>query len=713
MLKKTLIGLGLLIVVLVIAAVAIVNLVDVNRFKPQIERFVQDRYQRTLRFDGDLGVDLFPKLALSLPRATLSEHAGPGEVASIAKARVGVAVLPLLRGEIVADKVTVEGLKARIERRKDGSLSIDDLIGTKAPPPASDRPAPPAEPSTALPRFDIGGLAVTGGQVVFEDQQAGRTVTVERLDLDTGRVANKSETPISLKLAFAGTAPAARGSLTLKGAANLDLDNRVYGASNVDAVLEATMQLAEGRELQASTVASRLNGTADAMTLDRLAIDATTKKGAGVVQLKLATPVRASVQAGTLDMSALAGSIVVTDPSLPQKTASMEITGTVAANNEQETLQAELNGKGEGSALVAKVQAKGFGQPKVAFEVTADQFDVDRFFPARAAPGSSGAGSSGAGAPSGAGSGSATSGTPTADAPIDLSALADLDLSGSLAVGRLQARGLTVSDLQVKVKAAQGRLDAAPITAALYGGKLNGTSAIRAGATPDANRIDADVDLTGVSIGPLLRDVARQDLLEGSGNLKLVLNTGGGTVDAMKRGLDGSARLALRNGAIKGINLAETIRSARNLLRSGKSESKASDASKKTDFTELDVSFKIVDGVATSSDLDVKSPLLRIGGEGRVDLVASRVDYTVRASVVGTSTGQDGKDLAELRGVTLPVRLTGPFDQVDWQIDWETAGREALKSRAAAELRDRLKTDDLEGKAREKLGDALKGLFKR
>jgi AsmA protein len=208
--------------------------------------------------------------------------------------------------------------------------------------------------------------------------------------------------------------------------------------------------------------------------------------------------------------------------------------------------------------------------------------------------------------------------------------------------------------------------------------------------------------------------VADKDLLEGQGNVKLRLNGDGGTVGAIKRSLDGTAALNLQNGAIKGINLGETIRNTRNLLQGGgKSETKASDSSQKTDFTELGVSFVIKDGIATSNDLDVKSPLLRIGGEGRADLVASTLDYTVRASVVATSTGQGGRDLEGLRGVTIPVRLTGPFDQLAWQIDWETAGKEALKGRAKEELQKRLGTDDLEGKAKEKAMDALKGLFKR
>ena len=281
----------------------------------------------------------------------------------------------------------------------------------------------------------------------------------------------------------------------------------------------------------------------------------------------------------------------------------------------------------------------------------------------------------------------------------------------------MQARGIKATDLNVVMKAAKGKLDVAPISAALYGGRLAAKAGVKAGATPAGNRIDASVDLTGIAIGPLLKDVADKDLLEGRGNVKLVLDTGGAGVQAMKRGLDGTAAVDLRDGAIKGINLGETIRSARSLLQGGQSETRAADASKKTDFTAMTVSFVIKDGIATSNDLDLRSPLIRVGGEGRADIGASRLDYTVRASVVATSSGQGGKELADLNGVTIPVRLAGPFDNLGWEIDWQTAGKEALKSRATSELKERLKTDELEQKAKEKLGDklgdSLKGLFKR
>jgi AsmA protein len=76
--------------------------------------------------------------------------------------------------------------------------------------------------------------------------------------------------------------------------------------------------------------------------------------------------------------------------------------------------------------------------------------------------------------------------------------------------------------------------------------------------------------------------------------------------------------------------------------------------------------------VAHSDDLDVKSPLLRIGGAGRFDIGRGTIDYTARATVVAVPPGLDTGDLAALRGVTVPVRLTGPFEAIDWKIEWSS-----------------------------------------
>ena len=68
----------------------------------------------------------------------------------------------------------------------------------------------------------------------------------------------------------------------------------------------------------------------------------------------------------------------------------------------------------------------------------------------------------------------------------------------------------------------------------------------------------------------------------------------GVTVSAIKKALNGSAALNLADGALKGINIGETIRNAKAKLGSLKGETtQASNAVDKTDFTELKASFAI------------------------------------------------------------------------------------------------------------------------
>jgi AsmA protein len=230
-----------------------------------------------------------------------------------------------------------------------------------------------------------------------------------------------------------------------------------------------------------------------------------------------------------------------------------------------------------------------------------------------------------------------------------------------------------------------------------------------------------------VQIEPLMKDAIDKDLLEGRGNVKLVVTTAGASVDGMKRALAGNAALQLRDGAVKGINIAQKLRDAQSLLSVagvGKSTSHEANAAEKTDFSELSATFAIKDGVATNSDLDAKSPLLRLGGAGKIDIGAGRMDYVARVSVVGTLKGQDGRTIDQLRGATIPVRVAGPFEKLSYGIDYSGAAQEALKSKLNEQLQRQLgggsqstpqsgATPDKPASSRDRAKDLLKGLLGR
>ena len=127
--------------------------VDVNYFKPQIAGFVADRYKRTLTFEGDLKLTLFPSVGVSLPVVRLSEPNQPEQnAASLNAARVSVALLPLLKGDVQADSITVDGLQAKVVRNADGTLSIDDLLGPVRPKPHRKPTSSPKPPRMARSR---------------------------------------------------------------------------------------------------------------------------------------------------------------------------------------------------------------------------------------------------------------------------------------------------------------------------------------------------------------------------------------------------------------------------------------------------------------------------------------------------------------------------------------------------------------------------------
>lgn len=790
MLKKILIGVGAVVALLVVGAVALVAFVDVNAYKPQIEAYVKDNYQRTLKIEGDLRLSVFPRIALALPKTSLSSRAGDRVAASLDGARLSVALLPLLRRQIVVDTVRIDGLKAAVERRRDGTTSIDDLIK-----PGGDKPAEPAQ-TAAPPKFEIGGVELTNAELTLNDLQAGNTITLTKLELKTGRIAPQGRTPVMFSTNFSSTRPAAQGEARIKGDLDIDLVNNAFGAQDLEAFVKGTIDkqavdvsaklgqakydgasgavsvtkldakgkgrfgtvaLDDGRiqapalafdpvrrvlsvggldvsakgrlgadafeaklvaprieadeskasgdrvqanvklvagaatspNVEAKLVLEGISGNAKQLAIGRLAVDGNLQQGARRVVAAIASPATASIDAHTFALTKLAGNVDIEDPAIPQKTVKLPLTGAFAIDAKKQVVDARFTTKFDETTLATEFGVRGFATPRITFDAGADKLDIDRYFPpAKPGPGNDSA-------------------DPREDPKVDLSALKDLNVAGEARVAQLKARGVKANNVQLVVRIANGRLDVAPLTAALYGGSLRATAT----AAAAGNRIGVDANLTGVSIGPLLRDALDRDILEGTGNVKLVATTAGATVGGLKRGLNGSGALALRDGAIKGVNIAAKLREARSFLSARKEDSARASSAEKTDLSELAASFTIKDGVATSNDLDGKSPLLRLAGAGKVDLGAGTLDYTAKVAVVGTLKGQDGRELTELRGVTVPVRLHGPFEKLSYNIDWGSVAQEALKAKATEQLKQKV-APQLQDQ-RDKLRDQLKGLLRR
>jgi AsmA protein len=234
--------------------------------------------------------------------------------------------------------------------------------------------------------------------------------------------------------------------------------------------------------------------------------------------------------------------------------------------------------------------------------------------------------------------------------------------------------GLNYIDAQVRISAAElgigeARFAPAAIDAALasgvlkanfpnlraYGGQVNGQLTVDLSGDSPAYALSCD--LVGVRALPLLQSAADFDKLDGKLQAKLALRSAGNSQRAIMSNLSGIVFANFQDGAIRGLNVAQMVRSLTSGTLSGWQQGKE----QTTDLSQLSASFRIDKGQATSSDLNLVGPLVRMTGAGTIDLAAKTLAFRVEPKLVMTTEGQGRA--ADPVGLGIPVVIDGPWSE--------------------------------------------------
>ncbi len=744
------------LVVLVVGAVAFIALtVDPNEYKPDLIKMVKDHTGRTLTVSGDIELKFYPKIGAAVQGVTLSAPNSDQRFAQVDEARVALALLPLLSKQFIVDEVTLTGLEADLVKYKNGSTNFDDLLGEKTKETTKPKEAEPTKPAK-MPAIDIGGIALRDATVGWQDQTNGTQLRASNVNLNTGRIASGVPGKMDFSARVDGTQPKLALQINLQAGYRFDIEKGAAQLSNMDltaegdaAALDALQLHVKGdtagfdrnagrvdltgveatarsgdmldarftvpkllispdrseskpiavdlkyktpeRAIEAHVVLSALNAAGKQIQFASADIDMQLKQDTLAVTGKIGSPVLLDLDAKRLQLATIVGDFVFSGPKVPNKSAKLHLEGSKHVDWGQETAQADLRARLEDGTVNAKFAVKGFDSPAVKFDVNADRLNIDRYLPP-ADKAQAGAGSSG-----GAKGGSAASSPAAKESPIDLGWLKTLQAQGGVKVGELVVSNIKAQNVNVNVDADKGHLAVSPIRANLYRGSLQGSAVVNA----HRNSYVIKQRLVGVNIGPLLRDVAEKDLLEGRGNVELDLQTVGTTPDALKRALGGTASVVLKDGAVKGFNLAEALRKAKAVLGSRSAAEEQAKGGEQTDFSDLSASFKVQNGIAHNNDLLLRSPFLRVNGSGDVNIPESSLDYQVKASLVNTSTGQGGKGLDKVGSITVPVTISGPTDSLKYRLDTRALVEDRAKDELRRQLERRLggKQDAQQGEA--------------
>jgi AsmA protein len=737
---------ALAVIVLILGAIAYIALTfDPNAYKSQVIQAVKDSKQRTLKLDGDIKLHFFPSIGVSLGKVALSEFQSEKEFVSVERASVSLKLLPLLVKQIVVDEVAVSGVRAQIIKYKNGKTNFDDLTSKEAAPVPT---AAPAAAASSPMQFDIASVQLDKTEVSYIDEATGARYSVKDLSLKTGRIADDVPGRIDFAAHILANQPKLDIVAQIKTTLTFNLEKNTFRAQGLDlqvngkalditdlsvkaggdasahpAAQEFSMNkftlMANGVKgkdrFEASLNAPDLNltkdkfsgngivlnakldgalgnvvaalslpdveGSARTFKISSLLLNVDLKQPDQAFKLKLTSPVTGSIEAQQFNLSDLRLALNATGDKLPGKSIDSELKGGIRADIGRQNIEANLEGGLLQSQIKAKLAVKNFNVPTIRYDLEIDQFDADPYMPKKTAESGQQAKSK--------------KGEP--EQPFDLSALKTLNVEGSLRVGSLKAANIKLAQLRVDVKASNGQMNIAPLSAKMYQGSLDGKASVNA-ATYD---FAINGKLTGIEVAPLAKDAADLELVEGKGNILLDVTTKGNTVSGLKKALNGKASVDLANGAIKGINLSKLVQGLQSLSKDTKTQTLGVDKNEKTEFSEFKASFKIRNGVAHNDDLAVKSIVLRITGNGDIDIGHDNLNFNAKAIFAKTEQG---------RTATLPVGVSGSFDDLKFKVDYSALLVDIAKQKID-EKKGQIK-EDARNKAREELKKGLKGLFK-
>jgi AsmA protein len=712
-LLKIILGLAaLLIAIVVIAAIVLPMVIDPNDYKDEIATTVEEQTGRALSIEGDITLSVFPWLGLDIGPTQFSNAAGfdAPYMARMEAVQVRVKLLPLLRKQLEVDTVRLTGLRLNLGKNKQGQTNWDDITAhlekegekTQQPDGAGDKVG--GEPAgQALDRLAIGGIEVSDAQLRWDDRSTDSRYDINELSFTTGAIEPGEAFDLDLHFEVAATQPPVNGHFELGGeilvAAGLDAVTITAATFGLDLQGEGV----PGGELNAAmTTNVKLDLAAQTLSLTDIALEAGGLKIGGHVDGTAITGEDPHFN-GVLTIAGFVPRELL--QALGQespRTADSAVLGKADATltwdaSLQHFAATALTLHLDDSTLEGNARVDGFEAPAITFTAALDQIDLDRYLPPEEETEADTRG--------GGGKAASTPADGSNDLPLDT--LRDLNLDGRLGIGRLQAFKLQSRDIEIQIKSKDGVLKINPLGAKLYNGSVQGD--VTLDVRKDTPRFSVNEKLTGVQAGPLLKDLTGKEQLLGTASVKANLSGVGLSSEQIRQTLDGTAGFEFTDGAVKGVNIASLIRSARAKIKGEPAPEET--GPNQTDFALMKGTTTVTKGKVRNDDLLLKSPLLRITGAGKVSLPKETIDYTLTTKFVGSLKGQGGEEMEELKGVSIPVHVGGTFSKPTYAPDLAAVLQDAAKAEVEK------KVEKEKQKLQKKLGDdltdkLLKDLFK-
>jgi AsmA protein len=612
------------VIVVVIAALLIIPMfVDVQKYKPELEKWVSETTGRPFSVGDDLELSLFPWAGVSFSDLHLGNMSGFAEkdFVTIKSFEVRLKLLPLIFRDLQVKRFVLNEPRIVLVKNKKGRVNWEFPKTTNdAEKDAKVPVGKTSEKGLPISSLTVGDFSLKNGVVLWIDHSTNTRKELAQINLTLKDVA--LDRPV--KMVF--SAQMDKQPLSLEGSVGPVASGLEGGSVPMDLSVKALKELS-----------MRLKGGLESPT--------TTPSVDVDIEVAEFSPRKLIVALGQTF------TVATSDPKALNRVA---LKAHVKANSENISISNGILNLDE-SKLNFTMKASEFSRPVLAFDLNLDRINLDRYIPPQTEK-----------------KPATAQKTQEAKKKTDYTPLRRLVMDGQLKIGKLIMSNAKIQDIFLKVSAKNGIVNLDPLKLKMYQGNVAGKAALN--VKEDTPKSNLNLDVNNIQINPLLKDVLEKDILEGVTNAQLTLAMIGDNAALIRKNLNGKGKFVFNDGAIKGIDLAGMVRNIKAAFGAEKVTERP-----KTDFTELTAPFTIKNGVVNTPQTSMKSPLLRLIAAGNADLVNETLDFRVEPKVVGTIKGQG--DETQRTGITVPVVVSGTFAAPKFRPDLKSAVKQKLEKK--------------------------------
>ncbi|HGM5337304.1 TPA: outer membrane assembly protein AsmA [Serratia marcescens] len=290
------------------------------------------------------------------------------------------------------------------------------------------------------------------------------------------------------------------------------------------------------------------------------------------------------------------------------------------------------------------------------------------------------------------------------DRQQNLEALRDFTAQLNLQAAQVTYRGMNVTQLAVTADNQRGLLTLHKLAGQLAGGDFSLPGTLDARGNKPV--ISVQPVLNQVELGTVLKAFDMPQMLTGKFSMKGDLTGDRLSSQAFERRWRGTAQLAMQDAQLHGLNIQQLIQQA--VARNDNSVRGQDSYQRYTEVKSVSAQASLSQGTVKLSGLTADSPLLALTGAGSIDMPGKQCDMALNVRVTGGWQGRGGL-IEQLQKTPIPLRVYGPWQQLNYQLQVDQVLRKTLQDRAKDALNKwaEKNKDSREGQDLKKLLDKL------